>query len=214
MSHHISSFSELGWRESGLQMDSERKQKVAIGGASGAGKTSLVNRLIRDTFQESVEATVGVAYHQYVVHVGEEAVNLSIWDTAGQERYQALAPIFVRESKAVVFLVDLSQKVSVDEHWGAFERFASVVPEGCVLVVCGSKIDLVEDLQDKRLAELSEWAKNATGQSIFLTSAKTGQGVAEMFQWIAEEIVRREHACAENREREVQDLQGHPGGCC
>ena len=195
-------------------MDSERKRKVAIGGASGAGKTSLVNRLIRDTFQENVEPTIGVAYHQYVVQVGEEDVNLSIWDTAGQEKYQALAPIFVRESRAVVFLVDMSQKTALDEQRAAFQRFASVVPEGCVLVVCGSKMDLVEELQDKRLEELSEWAKTVTGQSVFLTSAKTGQGVTEMFQWIAEEIVRREHVCAGNGERGLQEAQEHSGGCC
>ena len=67
-------------------------------GETAVGKSSVVQRYVRDQFTENQESTIGgrermcrsnrvAAFLSQTIKVDNDIVKFDIWDTAGQERY-------------------------------------------------------------------------------------------------------------------------------
>ena len=89
--------------------------KVILLGESSVGKSSIINRYIKDEFNEALISTVSEYYCEKKLDINKEIVNLEIWDTAGQERYRTLVKNYYNGSKAAIFVYDISNKVTFDE---------------------------------------------------------------------------------------------------
>ena len=76
-------------------------------GASGVGKTSIINRIKNGSFREAYEVTL--ITESFTIKRKYETKNLIISlnfrDTMGQERYQSLIPLQYIRNSAVVLLV-------------------------------------------------------------------------------------------------------------
>lgn len=55
-------------------------------GASGAGKTSLLNRFVDNAFNQQYKATLGADMREKEVTINDETVVLQIWVSCGGER--------------------------------------------------------------------------------------------------------------------------------
>ena len=99
-----------------------------------------------------------------------------MWDTAGQEKYKGLIPSYVRNSSIVFVVYDVSSKSSFDNipKWITFIRSI----ENTTLVLCGNKIDIENREVTK---EEGEALAQKEGLTFFETSAKTGDGIKNMF---------------------------------
>ena len=60
--------------------------KILVIGDQSCGKTSIVNRFIHGTYDNSVKNTVACEYSLKMVDIGGTNVRLNIWDIAGQDR--------------------------------------------------------------------------------------------------------------------------------
>jgi small GTP-binding protein len=65
--------------------------KIVFAGSSGAGKTSLLNRVTEDTFTQNYMATIGVDFKIRTYNMYGRKVKVQFWDTAGQERFRAIS---------------------------------------------------------------------------------------------------------------------------
>lgn len=68
--------------------------KIVVLGSQGVGKTSLVNRYVKNQFQPaSTTSTVGASFltKRVVDDESDTLVRLQIWDTAGQERFRCVS---------------------------------------------------------------------------------------------------------------------------
>ena len=112
-------------------------KKIVLIGEADSGKTSLVQRLVYDSFHEG-EATIGAAFSTLLL---ENGMKIGIWDTAGQERYNALVPLYFRDAALVLLVVDISSRFSLDgaKKWVEYLR---VHQSGLPYMVVGTKIDL------------------------------------------------------------------------
>ena len=61
---------------------------VALLGAAGVGKTSLVRRYVEGIFSERYHSTIGVKIDRKRVVVGDDAINLVLWDVEGETERQ------------------------------------------------------------------------------------------------------------------------------
>lgn len=79
-------------------------------GDSNVGKSSLVNRFVKNQFNTEHPTTVGAAFLQTPVPLEDSADNIQfgIWDTAGSERYKALAPMYYRGAEAAIIVYDIT----------------------------------------------------------------------------------------------------------
>ena len=90
-------------------MSNTKTAKLVVMGDVSVGKTSILTRYIKETFDNFSESTIGAAFfNKEVIAENGEKVVLEIWDTAGQERYDSLLPMYYRGANIILFVFDLS----------------------------------------------------------------------------------------------------------
>jgi small GTP-binding protein len=160
---------------------------VTIGEAS-VGKTSLIIQLTESKIDVAVRPTVSANFRTYTQEVDSHLIELQIWDTAGQERFRALSPIYYRGAEAGVAVFAMDNTASLDVLPVIIKVFLEVSKNAFVVIV-GNKTDLDEQQQGISRAVAEEFA-HERGWPIFFTSAKNGDGVKEVFRWIAEYLIK------------------------
>ncbi|KAH3760673.1 GTP-binding protein ypt5 [Pelomyxa schiedti] len=179
----------------------EPTYKIVLLGESNTGKTSLVSRITRNTFQSDPSNTIGATFQVFNATVNGKTVKLELWDTAGQERYRSLTPMYMRGAHAGIIVYDITNMSSFDgmKQWA--EDLKSTALDGCVVAIVGNKTDLA----DKRIIEKTvgeEYLKTVenrppdptnNGRLVFAgfseVSAKTGEGVMESFDVLCHKLV-------------------------
>mmetsp|Transcript_56734 Transcript_56734/g.157963 ORF Transcript_56734/g.157963 Transcript_56734/m.157963 type:complete len:224 (+) Transcript_56734:204-875(+) len=164
-------------------MSGMTKFKVVFLGDEAAGKTSLVRRYMYDTFDESIQATIGMDFQSKTVHLEDRAVRLQLWDTAGQERFRSLIPSYIRDAAAAVVVYDVTKRASFKgtEKW--IQEVRTERGDIAVLALVGNKMDLTAEREVA--TEEGQAQAEELGVTFTETSAKLGDNVAELFQQIA-----------------------------
>ena len=86
--------------------------KIVIIGSTGTGKTNIATRYIRNEFNESSKATVGVEFLSKIVQVRNQNIKVTLWDTAGQERYKSLSKVYYKGASGVLIVYDVTEPQS------------------------------------------------------------------------------------------------------
>lgn len=163
-----------------------KKYKVVLLGDSGVGKSSLVQRLAKDEWNENQNSTVGASFFRYSCPVEDTTVNFDIWDTAGQERYKSLAAMYYRGSAAALIVYELPSHETFERAKYWVRELATTSPETLILLV-GNKSDMVGE-RSVSTEEGAAYAKEL-GVMFSETSAKDGTGVREIFEKLARQLV-------------------------
>ena len=92
-------------------MDNENKIKAVFLGEYQTGKTSIINRLINNTYDESVISTTAP------ISASFEYKNFSfdVWDLGGQERYRTLNRVFYKKCHVVFMVYSVDNRRSFEE---------------------------------------------------------------------------------------------------
>ena len=91
--------------------------KIALIGETGVGKTSIINRYIKNTYSDEQISTTGAVFSTRLISYMDERVSLrlEIWDTAGQERYRSLAKVIYKNATIIVLVYDITKKETFEE---------------------------------------------------------------------------------------------------
>jgi small GTP-binding protein len=158
------------------------QKKVCMLGAFGVGKTSLVRRFVESIFDERYHTTVGVKIDKKVAQVGNQPVMLMIWDLAGEDDVEQIRMSHLRGSEGWVFVIDGCRRSTLDRSLAVQQRVTEAFgPLPFVVAVNKS------DLHDEWQIEASELGVSTS--DVFVTSAKTGAGVEQMFVRLAEKVL-------------------------
>lgn len=207
--------------------------KLVLLGESAVGKSSIVHRFVKNTFDDMRESTIGAAFLTQQVHIPESntTVKFEIWDTAGQERYKSLAPMYYRNANAALCVYDITSRASFTKAQDWIQELKKRAPDGIRLALVGNKADLKDERQVEE-TEISQYIEQlneeATSQGetpipvIYREcSAKTGDGVLEVFDEIAralpiEDAGDKKTATAPRRVElgRKQQQQQQWQGCC
>ncbi|KAL7301817.1 hypothetical protein TKK_0005425 [Trichogramma kaykai] len=166
--------------------------KIVLLGHEYVGKTSLMQRFVNDRFNESLsyQNTIGSAFASKEMQLDNKKLVLGVWDTAGSERYQAMAKIYYRGAAAAIVCFDLTNPESFARAKFWMRELRSI-EENCVVYLCGTKKDLID--ADPKLANPQIDIVNRYAEGVqckfFLTSSKSGENVAEVFNAIAKDYL-------------------------
>ena len=169
--------------------------KIIILGESAVGKTSLMNRFVKQEFSQQYRATIGADFLSKEIMIDNKLVTLQIWDTAGQERFQSLGVAFYRGSDCCVLVYDITSSKSFDSMESWREEFLNQAnpknPESFPFVVLGNKVDK-ETERKVPLNKAQAWVRSKGEIPLFECSAKESVNVEEAFQEIARRALKKE----------------------
>lgn len=156
------------------------RHKLVFIGDPGTGKTSVLNRLITNTFNENYDPTIGVDFYTKTIKYQETIFKLQLWDTAGMEKYKSLIPSYVKGSSIIFLLYDISDAGSFE----SIPRWISFIKENInfkktKVIILGNKVDL--NARRKVKANKAEEIAKNEGFKFFEVSAKSSENLFNAF---------------------------------
>lgn len=168
----------------------DRAYKIIVLGSSAVGKTSLINRFLKENFIFETMKTIGVETYNKVIEVFGLKINLIFWDTSGQVIYRQVLPSFYSRAAGVIIVFDVSNRQTFEDLkiWlDELKRHSNV--REAIKVLIGNKIDCERQVSTE---EASAFAKKYD-LAYLESSAKDDINVKKAFEYIAQKI-------SENRE--------------
>ena len=160
--------------------------KITVIGEGRVGKTSLIQKFTKNSFNEDYLKTLGASFSVYENMIDKDAIRLIVWDIAGQNDFNFLRPSFFKNSRASIIVCSLE-----DNNFGkeSIERIADWHKD--ILQYCGdvpvllfaNKSDLV-DLNHINHSQFQTIVDRENFIGYYVTSAKTGDGVIKSFNTI------------------------------
>ena len=166
-------------------MDAMMPVKVVILGHTGVGKTSIVRKYIRGSFDPDSGPTKGGMESRKTQEYLEDNsfVNFDIWDTAGQERYSSLASLYYKDADIALLVYDITMKKSFEKLEKWIQELKDNISERDIKIhIVANKSDLIEH-KVVGTADVLEFASKHKADH-HLTSAKDGTGINDLFMSI------------------------------
>ena len=164
----------------------DKKVSIAMCGLDNAGKTSILNFLKNGEPQETI-ATMGINYEK--LKLGK--LSLAIMDLGGQEVFRQFWPTYIDRADILIFVVDSSDIARLSLAYEVFKQvITNYIAPNIPILILATKQDL------PNICSIAYIIQNFQLTSMFertihvqKTSAKTGLGIYEAFQWIYEQVI-------------------------
>lgn len=163
------------------------QKKICLLGASSVGKTSLVKQFVEGIFSEKYLTTIGVKIDKKTLSIANEQVNLLLWDMEGTDSYNVFQEKYLRGAAGYIVVVDQTRASSLLEGIDIHTLARQVVDCPAMLVINKSDLLATWHLDDSEYEVYQDLFDLK-----FLTSAKTGNNVEQMFSSLAELLLKCE----------------------
>ena len=180
--------------------------KLILIGNSGVGKSCILQRYMKHTFEETYKCTIGVDFLMKSLLIKDKTVKLQLWDTAGQEKYKSMVSSYYRGANVALIVFDLTSHASFDALPIWIENYYKNGPEQKNIILIGNKKDLIEERQVTQ--EEAETFSETNNMMYFETSAKEGDNIDYVFTFTAEKLL--EFYSANNNNNAIIQRQATP----
>lgn len=117
--------------------------RVVMLGGTAVGKTSLINRIVKQTFDAITPPTTGAGFYEYKGGLRE----IQIWDTAGMERFRSLNSVYYHRAVGAILVFDLTNVDSFKQLESWRQEFVSKTASNAALILVGNKCDKESDIE-------------------------------------------------------------------
>lgn len=169
-------------------------------GSGGVGKSAITVRYVSHHFIQFYDPTIEDSYRTLKTINGQE-YQINITDTAGQEEYSALRDMYIRQSEGFILVFSLISPTSLTDLYlfkDSIYRILDYEPSidnlntndsnYIPILLCGNKKDLISErkINPEEIKRISDDWKCLYRE----VSAKTSDGIDEMFHDFLKEIIR------------------------
>ena len=173
-----------------MKNSEEFRFKIVVIGDGAVGKTSLIKKFTKGTFEKDYVKTIGAQFSKYNQEINGDIIRLIFWDIAGQDDFNFLHPLFYKESKAAIIVYSLEENELGRDSFIHIKNWHEVVEKHCgniPVVLFANKVDLVNE-NNLNNTKIQKLVNEYSFLKYFITSAKTGQGVINAFNAIIEQL--------------------------
>ena len=211
--------------------------KIIVVGNSGTGKTSFVNKWIKDTFDESYKATIVSEFSFKVIDYKDKSYKIQLWDLAGMDQNICITKIFSKDSHGCIVVSDITNEKTLPEcvKWkNTVDETTKFIDDSNIpAILIRNKVDLLEENNDNDNEDenmIKEFCEKNKFLRCFKTSAKTGTNIEEAMNFLISNIIDRMDKIAQSgsnpfeKQRESLVLQksknsdnnkdNNMNGCC
>ena len=160
------------------QSDNFINFKIIIIGDSGVGKSSLLKRAVKNSFDNSYQATIGFEFLLMHFKVNDLKFKFQIWDTCGQEMYRSLVQGFYHNSSLAIIVYNINDKKSFDNTIVWLKDLRQHTDYELPVFLVGNKSDLEKEVDTN---EANTFTKNNNMVYFTECSAKSGSNIKEIF---------------------------------
>ncbi len=163
---------------------SKKEAKVLMLGLDAAGKTTILYQFKLGLTVETIP-TMGFVYES----IQHKNFKLSVWDVAGQDSLRSLWKHYYQNTKAVIFVVDSSDKKRIGLARDELHKIISdeELKESCLLLLA-NKTDL-KVMSAEEVAAFVDFDKiKNQKKKCFGVSAIKGEGLTSALDWLADNI--------------------------
>eukprot|EP00466_Bigelowiella_natans_P012567 jgi/Bigna1/59715/fgenesh1_kg.6_\ len=180
----------------------KRKYKILVVGNSKCGKTSIINRYVRNNFTDDYKYTIGCDYSQKEVQDPKtgDAIRLQLWDIAGQDRFIQMNRPFFRNAVGCIVVCDVARKASIDAAclWKAeLEKCLNPGKIGyrVPVILIANKVDTLMDVQESFVigAYVQRTALKMNFDGWFIGSAKNNEKIPEAIEFLLGKITQEQN---------------------
>lgn len=216
--------------------NTKNELKIIVVGNSGTGKTSFVNKWIKNTFDENYKATIVSEFSYKIFDYKDKSYKIQLWDLAGMDQNICITKIFSKDSHGCVVLSDITDKKTLDIciKWKNTVDETTKFLDGTNIpaILVRNKIDLLEneDNNDDE-EEMKEFCEKNSFLRCFKTSAKTGTNIDKSMNFLISTIIDKMEALAKNgnnpfeqdrpsivivknKHTDNNNKENNPMGCC
>ena len=163
--------------------------KIILIGPSAVGKTSLINRYVKNQFTD-YKPTLGVDFLLKEVKLGQKLSKLSIWDIGGHEKFKTLHQHYYSGTNGALLIFDLTRRRTYEEIDVWYREMIEILGRTIPFILIGNKRDLIKKRKDVPISddEALKYAE-AHGSTYIKTSAKTGKNVEKAYIELVERMM-------------------------
>jgi small GTP-binding protein len=168
-------------------------KKICLIGDFSVGKTSLVRRFIENKFSDRYLTTIGVKISRKSVTVGTseqqaKQVNLLVWDIEGHTKIKSIPTNYLQGAHGAIIVGDLTRTDTLKHLASHLELFFEINPQS-KSIIAFNKSDLITTDKLNKLVELYNFENYNQVINSYVTSAKTGDCVNNMFEQLATNLI-------------------------
>ena len=219
-----------------ISRDIKNDIKIIVVGNSGTGKTSFVNKWIKDTFEETYKATIVSEFSYKIVDYKDKSYKIQLWDLAGMDQNICITKIFSKDSHGCIVLSDITDEKTLTEcvKWKNTVDETTKFLDGTNIpsILIRNKVDLLEENNENEDDEdmIKDFCEKNNFLKCFKTSAKTGTNIEEAMMFLIGNIVdklekislsgnnpfeKRESLVLDNnKHKESNKENNNNNGCC
>jgi len=163
-------------------------KKIILIGDFSTGKTSLIRRFVDNQFSDSYLSTIGVKISRKKIELDHETIQGLIWDIEGGTENKPVNKTYLMGSHGCIIVADITRNETIANialYIETVQKISSSAPFVLVL----NKCDRVNEVEKQALFQYVLEQYEDTVQEIYLTSAKSGEGVETMFKAIARKMI-------------------------
>lgn len=193
-----------------LEVKEKTEVRLVFLGAAGVGKTALIQRFLKDTFEPKHRRTVE-ELHRKVYEVGGVKVTIDIMDTSGSYSFPAMRKLSIQNSDAFALVYAVDDPSSLEAVKSLREEILEVKEDKYTpIVVIGNKIDNERQVSSEDVLSTVELDWN---HSFLESSAKDNVNVLEAFRQLLQQAnlpSRLSPALCRRRETFPKDTSKRP----
>ena len=169
--------------------------KIIVVGNSGTGKTSFVNKWIKDTFDEAYKATIVSEFSFKVIEYKDKSYKIQLWDLAGMDQNICITKIFSKDSHGCIVLSDITNEKTLQEciKWkNTVDETTKFLDDTNIpAILIRNKVDLLENNNNNNDDEdmIKDFCDKNKFLRCFKTSAKTGTNIEEAMNFLISNII-------------------------
>ena len=162
--------------------------KVLVLGASGVGKTALINRYIDSRFRDDFTPTIGVDFFLKNVPLPDlnsySSIALQIWDVAGEERFQTILSFYGAGTQGLILAFDSTNYWTLNQLPSWLDIINLSVIDKIPMILVSTKHDL--PVSQTHFNQINAFKEKHYIDLYLPTSAKSGDGVRDVFHRLTE----------------------------
>ncbi|XP_077536952.1 uncharacterized protein LOC144149273 [Haemaphysalis longicornis] len=162
--------------------------KIFVLGDELVGKDCLILRFTDDEYPADNSVTIGVDFKRKEFDFDGHRVKLIIWTGGYHERFRKFRGSHYPKSDGFIIVYDVTNKTSFDNINKWLEEIAEYAPGDVIKLLVGNKSDMTEK---KAVSHQSaQMFADELRIPVLEASAKTGEGVEEVFKTITALIIK------------------------